>query len=253
MDHIVDFLTKKGIQVESNPNTKLPGEAYALLLKEFQHDKSLKEEAQQLAQSKVKREGAVVLDAQDQKKPASRKEDESREILIKNVAGATGAPTETPKKKKAEPEAKPEAEVKPAAKAKRPRKKLLPKKRSSKPRPRRSTARRFWARSISKLKPRHRRRPPAVRRKPTNRKQPHRLKFRLLPYPDTDTGCRNSCGSGSTGKSGSCCGCRNTGHARGTCSTRCDNARYSRDAGQGRRLRSSPCTVRQPDRSDRAG
>ncbi|MFZ7106997.1 MAG: translation initiation factor IF-2, partial [Bacteroidota bacterium] len=105
MDHIVDFLTKKGIQVESNPNTKLPGEAYALLLKEFQHDKSLKEEAQQLAQSKVKREGAVVLDAQDQKKPASRKEDESREILIKNVAGATGAPTETPKKKKAEPEA----------------------------------------------------------------------------------------------------------------------------------------------------
>ena len=121
MDHIVDFLTKKGIQVESNPNTKLPGEAYALLLKEFQHDKSLKEEAQQLAQSKVKREGAVVLDAQDQKKPASRKEDESREILIKNVAGATGAPTETPKKKKAEPEAeaKPEAEVKPAAKAKK--------------------------------------------------------------------------------------------------------------------------------------
>ena len=47
LDHIVDFLTKKGFKVESNPNTKLPGDAYALLLKEFQGDKSAKEEAQQ--------------------------------------------------------------------------------------------------------------------------------------------------------------------------------------------------------------
>jgi translation initiation factor IF-2 len=115
MDHIVDFLTKKGIQVESNPNTKLPGEAYALLLKEFQHDKSLKEEAQQLAQTKLKREGAVVLDAQEQKKPVARKEDESREILIKNVAGATGTTAEPVKKKKAEPE----EEAKPAPKARK--------------------------------------------------------------------------------------------------------------------------------------
>ena len=36
MDHIVDFLSKKGFKIESNPNTKLPGDAYTLLLKEFQ-------------------------------------------------------------------------------------------------------------------------------------------------------------------------------------------------------------------------
>ena len=46
LDHIVDFLKNEGISVESNPNTKLPEDAYALLLKEFQGDKVAKEEAQ---------------------------------------------------------------------------------------------------------------------------------------------------------------------------------------------------------------
>lgn len=123
MDHIVDFLKKNGIQVESNPNAKLPGEAYTLLLKEFQGDKTAKEEAQQLAQTKLKREGAVVLDAQDHKKPVSRKEDESREILIKNVAGATDAPVESVKKKKVEPKAE---EPKAAAKAKKAKEEATP-------------------------------------------------------------------------------------------------------------------------------
>ena len=68
LDHIVDFLTKKGFKVESNPNTKLPGDAYALLLKEFQGDKSAKEEAQQLAQNKMRKE-TVILDAQEKPHP----------------------------------------------------------------------------------------------------------------------------------------------------------------------------------------
>ena len=68
MDHIVDFLSKKGFQIESNPNTKLPGDAYALLQKEFLGDKILKEEAQHLTQSKLKREGQVVVDADTAKK-----------------------------------------------------------------------------------------------------------------------------------------------------------------------------------------
>ncbi|MEY4594423.1 MAG: translation initiation factor [Bacteroidota bacterium] len=100
MDHIVEFLSKKGISVESNPNTKLPGEAYALLQKEFQGDKILKEEAQQLTQTKLKRETQVVLDASTTKKPSSKKDEESSEILIKNVTVADFLGTE--KKKKTE-------------------------------------------------------------------------------------------------------------------------------------------------------
>lgn len=108
LDHIVDFLTKKGFKVESNPNTKLPGDAYALLLKEFQGDKSAKEEAQQLAQNKMRKE-TVILDAQEKPKAPSKKDDDSSEILIKNVGAANAQKEETPKAKKEEaPKAKKE-------------------------------------------------------------------------------------------------------------------------------------------------
>ncbi len=112
LDHIVDFLTKKGFKVESNPNTKLPGDAYALLLKEFQGDKSAKEEAQQLAQNKMRKE-SVVLDAQEKPKAASKKDDDSSEILIKNVGAATALKEEAPKAKKEEaPKEKPASVIK---------------------------------------------------------------------------------------------------------------------------------------------
>ncbi len=106
LDHIVDFLTTKGIKLENSPNTKLPGDAYALLLKEFQGDKSAKEEAQQLAQSKIRKE-AVVLDAEEKPKTvASKKEEDSPEILIKNVGSAKPTIEEPAKPKKIEVPAK---------------------------------------------------------------------------------------------------------------------------------------------------
>ena len=45
MTTIVEFLLKKGHTVESNPNTKISDTMYELLLKEFQSEKSVKEEA----------------------------------------------------------------------------------------------------------------------------------------------------------------------------------------------------------------
>ncbi len=99
LDHIVDFLSKKGFKIENNPNTKLSGEAYSLLMKEFQSDKSAKEEAHQLSLSKLKKEPSVVLDAEEQKKPAARKEDDSREVLIKGVSVGDYTKEEKPKKK----------------------------------------------------------------------------------------------------------------------------------------------------------
>jgi translation initiation factor IF-2 len=88
MDHIVDFLSAKGFKIESNPNTKLPGDAYTLLLKEFQGDKTAREEAQQLSQSKIKKDTPLILEAEERPKITSRKDDESKEILIKNVSAA---------------------------------------------------------------------------------------------------------------------------------------------------------------------
>ncbi|MBK6836895.1 MAG: translation initiation factor IF-2 [Bacteroidetes bacterium] len=113
LDHIVEFLNKKGFTIESNPNTKLPGDAYALLLKEFQGDKSAKEEAQQLSQTKLRKDTPVVLDADGSKKPSSKKDDESSEILIKNMSVADYLKEEKPKKKE-------EAKAEKPAKAKEP-------------------------------------------------------------------------------------------------------------------------------------
>ena len=88
-DHIIDFLAKKGIKIESNPNTKLPGDAYLLLQKEFQSDKIAKEEAQQISQGKLKKEGTLVLDADGRAKaPLKKKDEEGDEILIKGMATA---------------------------------------------------------------------------------------------------------------------------------------------------------------------
>ena len=42
LDHIVDFLTKKGFKVESNPNTKLPGNFKAISLRKKKHNNLLR-------------------------------------------------------------------------------------------------------------------------------------------------------------------------------------------------------------------
>lgn len=104
-DHILDFLGKKNFTIERNPNAKLPGEAYALLLKEFSGDKSAKEEAHLVTLNKQKKDAATVLEADLKAKPVARKEEESPEILIKNAGTASEPAPEKPKTKKvAEPE-----------------------------------------------------------------------------------------------------------------------------------------------------
>ncbi|NVN94723.1 MAG: translation initiation factor IF-2 [Bacteroidetes bacterium] len=45
---VVDFLLKKGHTVENNPNTKISDTMYELLLKEFQSEKNVKEEAKKI-------------------------------------------------------------------------------------------------------------------------------------------------------------------------------------------------------------
>ncbi|MCW8941248.1 MAG: translation initiation factor IF-2, partial [Flavobacteriales bacterium] len=45
---IVEFLESKNIKIESNPNTKLDEGVYAVLLDEFQQDKTTKEESKKI-------------------------------------------------------------------------------------------------------------------------------------------------------------------------------------------------------------
>lgn len=62
---VVDFLQKKGYEIEANPNTKITEEQYAALVKEFSKDKDLKIESEKIfqeRQSKDRNKASVSIE-----------------------------------------------------------------------------------------------------------------------------------------------------------------------------------------------
>jgi len=57
---IVEFLHKKGFDLDPNPNTKLPQEAYLLLLKEYSSDLNVKKESEKLILKDLHRKKETV-------------------------------------------------------------------------------------------------------------------------------------------------------------------------------------------------
>ena len=91
---VVEFLGKKGFKVEARPNTKLTDEMYDVLLKEYQGDKIVKEEAKQIVIGKIRRDDVPL--ALEKSEPQHSKEFEQEEILIKNVNPFTAPVVEKP-------------------------------------------------------------------------------------------------------------------------------------------------------------
>ena len=106
---IVEFLQKKGFEVDSNPNTKIPPEAYSLLLKEYSSDLSVKKESEKLTLNELAR-----------KKESLSLDEDSGEIVEETTEPVSEAIVEEePVKKpevKAEKEEKAEEKKKPAEK-----------------------------------------------------------------------------------------------------------------------------------------
>ena len=74
---LVEFLAKKGHQVESNPNARLTAEQYDIVATAFQAERAVKEQADKI---EITPSGSnVVVEAN----PAERK-DETDEVIIKN-------------------------------------------------------------------------------------------------------------------------------------------------------------------------
>ena len=98
----IEFLAKKGFAVDNKPNTKLTGEMYNVLLREFQGDKIAKEEANQIVIGKIRRDEPEVT-IEKTPEPVKKNQDfESEGVLIKNLNQFT--PTEKPAAEKpAEP------------------------------------------------------------------------------------------------------------------------------------------------------
>lgn len=114
-DTIIDFLAKKSIAVENNPNAKISQEAYNLLASEFQSEKAAKEKRQATKEERLERK---TITLENISKPADADDDveqyeEAPDLLIKSVTESSAASNaslifETPEEEK--PVQKPEQE-----------------------------------------------------------------------------------------------------------------------------------------------
>ncbi|MFZ4463909.1 MAG: translation initiation factor IF-2 [Bacteroidales bacterium] len=86
---IVEFLSKKGHQIDPNPNTKLTPDMYSLILKEYQSEKQVKEVSQKLG---IEHSGRKTITAEVVAKKNYSYDDEddsdNQELIIKNVTTA---------------------------------------------------------------------------------------------------------------------------------------------------------------------
>lgn len=84
---IVEFLHKKGFELDPNPNTKLPHEAYLLLVKEYSTDISVKKESEKLILKDLHRKKeSVSIDDFSEKSQVEESEREE-EVLVKDSSG----------------------------------------------------------------------------------------------------------------------------------------------------------------------
>jgi translation initiation factor IF-2 len=83
---IVEFLHKKGFDVDPNPNTKVTDQIYEILVSEYSTDFSLKRESERLSLRTLreKRESVSINDIDQQKADGS---DAEEEVLIKDTRG----------------------------------------------------------------------------------------------------------------------------------------------------------------------
>ncbi len=81
---IVEHLAKNGLTIDNKPNTKLTDSEYSVLLRDFESDKSIKEEAKSITIGKLRREEVLPEGNATTTKVIADAEPEE-EILIKNV------------------------------------------------------------------------------------------------------------------------------------------------------------------------
>jgi len=88
---VVEFLQKKGYDIESNPNTKITEEEYGLLVKEFSTDKSLRMESDRFTQQRQtkERKSSVSIEGYQFEKD---KEKQKKENVIKTVIPSEARP-----------------------------------------------------------------------------------------------------------------------------------------------------------------
>jgi len=121
---IVEFLGKKGHDIDSNPNTKVDPEFYDLLLEEYSSDLSVKKESEKLTLKNLReRQESLTIDDV----PVNADVEEGEELLITDkTAGAAEPVAQKVETKAPVAEEKPAVKKAVAAKAKAPKEEEAP-------------------------------------------------------------------------------------------------------------------------------
>jgi len=89
---IVEFLKKKGHDIESNPNTKVAPELYDLLLKEYSSDINAKKESEKVNLRSFREKKDIITLNERETEIVEEDEDIENEILIKDTSTGKKAP-----------------------------------------------------------------------------------------------------------------------------------------------------------------
>ncbi len=87
---IVEFLNKKGIEMDSNPNNKVSGEAYDILAKEYSSDLSLKKESEKVDLKSTREKKAPVFLEGSEPKVQEKSEEVTKEKETKSAVKVVG-------------------------------------------------------------------------------------------------------------------------------------------------------------------
>ncbi|MFO8022906.1 MAG: translation initiation factor IF-2 [Perlabentimonas sp.] len=84
---LVDFLSKKGHKIESNPNTKVDSKLYDILAQEFGAEMNLKQESKKVSLSNLrdKKESVSIEDVDSPENDEEENETTDDEVIVKNV------------------------------------------------------------------------------------------------------------------------------------------------------------------------
>ncbi len=82
---LVEFLHSKGVNIDANPNTKLEGDHFEILQKQFAADQTLKEQSKLTAVKREKRETISIRDSKSGEAPKVDDEDEVDLDVIERI------------------------------------------------------------------------------------------------------------------------------------------------------------------------
>ncbi|KAF0201465.1 MAG: translation initiation factor [Bacteroidetes bacterium] len=113
---IVEFLHKKGIKIDNNPNTKLAPEVYSLLMKEYQSEKTVKEVSQKIELEYTQHKTISIT---DKRQPVEEEHDTDtgKDLLVRNMPVESANVSKTKTIPAAEPKEEPAPVPTPEVKA----------------------------------------------------------------------------------------------------------------------------------------